>query len=49
MEKGRILAFVAGLLAGLAAAMLLLNDTEMYEDDGSFDDAAVGETEVQLS
>jgi hypothetical protein len=49
MEKGRILAFVAGLLAGLVAAVLLLNDTEMYDDDGSFDDSPVGETEVQLS
>ena len=49
MEKGRIMAFVAGLLAGLVAAVLLLNDTEMYEEDGAFDDASVGETEVRLS
>jgi hypothetical protein len=49
MEKGRIFAFVAGLLAGLVAAVVLLNDTEMYDADGSFDDAVLGETEVHLS
>ena len=45
---GRIFAFVAGLMVGLVAAVLLLNDTEMYDDEGPFDDAVLGETEVQL-
>ncbi len=49
MEKGRILAFIVGLLAGLVSALLLLNDTEMYDDEGGFDDAVLGETEVRLS